>query len=81
MHFSDESKFLLIGWNGKTYVRRKVGDELSPKCLKASVKFGGGSVMVWRMIPGDGVDPFVWLQGKVNAGVYNGVYKQLIVAF
>ena len=53
VHFSDESKFLLIGSDGQTYVRRKVGEELSPKCLKASVKFGGRSSMVsgndiWR---------------------------------
>ena len=48
-------KFLLIGSDGKMYVRRKVGEELSPKCLKASVKFGGGSVMVWGIISGDGV--------------------------
>ena len=29
--FSDESKFLLIGSDRKTYVRRKVGKELWPK--------------------------------------------------
>ena len=52
------------------YVRRKVAEELSPKCLKASVKFSRGSVMVWGMISGDGVGPLVRLQGKVNAGVY-----------
>ena len=51
-------------------LHRKVGEELSSKCLKASVKFGGGSVMVWRMISGDSVGSLVRLQGKVNAGVY-----------
>ena len=66
VHFSDESKFLFIASDGKTYVRRKVGEELSLKCLKASVKFSGGSVMVWGMISGDGVCPLVPLQGKVN---------------
>ena len=70
VHFGDESKFLLIGSDGKTYVRRKVGEELSPKCLKASVKFGGGSAMVWGVISGDGVGPLAQLQRKVNAGVY-----------
>ena len=69
VHFSDESKFLLIGSDGKTYVRRKVVEELSPKYLKASAKFGGGSVMVSGMISGNGVGPLVRLQGKVNAGV------------
>ena len=72
LYFSDESKFLLIGSDGKTYVRRKVDEELSPKCLKASVKLGGGSVMVWGMISGDGVGSLVRLQGKVR------VYKQLV---
>ena len=75
VHFSDESKFLLIGSDGKTYVPRKVGEELSPKCLKASVKFSRGSVMVWGMISGDGVAPLVRLQGKVNAGVYKQLVK------
>ena len=62
VHFSDEYKFLLIGSDEKPYVRRKVGEELSPKCLKASVKFGGGSVMVWKMISGDWAGPLVLLQ-------------------
>ena len=78
MHFRDESKFLLIGSDGKTYVRQKVGEELSPKCLKASVKFGGGSVMVWGMLSGDSVGPLGRLQGKVNAGVYKQLVKDRV---
>ena len=61
VHFSDESMFLLI-----TYIHQKVGEELSPKFLKACVKFGGGSVMVWRMISGYSVGSLVRLQGKVK---------------
>ena len=79
VHFNDESKFLLIGSDGKTYVRRKVGEELSPKCLKASVKFGGGSVMVWGMISRDGMGPLVRLQGKINAGVYKQLVKDHVL--
>ena len=79
VHCSDESRFLLIGSDGKTYVRRKVGEELSPKCLKARVKLGGRSVMVWVMISGDGVDPLVRLQGKLNAGVYEQLVKDHVL--
>ena len=79
VHFSDESKFLLIGSDGKTYVRRKVGEELSPKCLKTSFKFGGGIVMVWVMISGDCVGPLVRLEGKVNAGVYKQLVKDHVL--
>ena len=75
----DESKFLLIGSDEKTYVHRKVGEELSPKCLQASVKFGGGSVMVRGMISGDGVGPLVRLQGKVNAEVYKQLVKDHVL--
>ena len=75
VHSSDEYKFLLIGSDGKTYVRRKVGEKLSPKCHKASVSGGGGRVMVWGMISRDGVGSLVRLQGKVNAGVYKQLVK------
>ena len=49
------------------------------KCLKASVKFGGGSVMVWEMISGDGVGPLVQLQGKLNEGVYKELVKDHVL--
>ena len=75
----DESKFLLIGSDGKTYVLQKVDEELSPKCLRASVKFGGGSVMVWGMISRVGVGPLVRLQGKVNAEVYKQLVKDHVL--
>ena len=78
VHFNDEHKFLLIGSNGKTYVRRKVGEELLPKCLEASIKFSR-SIMVWGMISGDGVGPLVRLQGKVNAGIYKQLVKDHIL--
>ena len=71
--------FLLIGSDGKTYNRRKVGEELSPKCIEASVKFGRGTVMVCGMISGDGVGPLVRLQGKVNAGVYKQLVKDHVL--
>ena len=66
---------MLIGSDWKTYVCRKIGEKLSPKCLKASVKFSGGSVMDWGMICGDGVGPLLRLQGKINTGVYKQVVK------
>lgn len=33
VHFSDEFKFMLYGSDGKTYIRRNVGEKLSPKCI------------------------------------------------
>ena len=41
--FSEESKFDLFGSDGKRFVRCKIGERLSPQCIKKTVKFGGGA--------------------------------------
>ena len=70
---------MLIDSDWKTNVHRKVGEKLSPKCIKASVKFGGGSVMVWGMISGDGVGPLMRLHAKVNVAVYKQLVKDHVL--
>ena len=52
------------------YVRRSVTERYSPKCIKRSVKFGGGSVMVFSMISAAGPGPLVRLHERINAAVY-----------
>ena len=41
VHFSDESKFNLVGSDGRQYVRRVTGDRLNPRCVKKVCK-------IWR---------------------------------
>ena len=36
----------------KNNVKRRIGERLSAKCTKKTVKFGGGSVMVQRLLSG-----------------------------
>lgn len=81
VHFSDESKFNLFGSDGKHYVRRHIGERLNPKCVKKSVKGGGGSVMVWGMFSAAGVGPLVQLHGRVNANVYQNLLQQHMVPY
>lgn len=73
--FSDESKFNLFGNDGNVYVRRRVGETLSAKCTKKTVKFGGGSVMVFGMFSGQGTTPLVRLEGRVNAAMYKNMIQ------
>lgn len=47
MWFSDESKFNLVGSDGKQYCRRRQGEEYLDRNIKKTVKHGGGSLMVW----------------------------------
>ena len=68
--FSDESKINLFGNDGKNNIKRHIGKRLSGKCTKKTVKFGGGSVMVFGMFSSQGTTPLVWLQTRVNAQFY-----------
>ena len=77
VHFSDESKFNLVVSDGRQYVRRRV--RLNPKCVKKSVKFGGGSVMVWAMFSSAGVGPIIRIKGAVNANVYRNLLEQKVI--
>lgn len=79
VHFSDESKFNLFGSDGKKHVRRKAGERLSSKCVKKTLKFGGGSVMVWGMISSEGVGPLVRIYGRVNAETYKQLLQQHVI--
>lgn len=79
MHFSDESKFNLVGSNGRRYVKRETDDRLNPKCINKSAKHGGGSVMVWGMFSSEGVGPLVRVTGTVDANVYLNLVRQHVI--
>ena len=77
--FSDESKFNLFGNDGKNNVKRRTGERLSAKCTKKTVKFGGGSVMVFGMFSSQGTTPLVRLQTRVNAQIYKNIVQDHVV--
>ena len=77
--FSDESKFNLFGNDGKNIVKRRIGEKLSAKCTKKTVKFGGGNVMVFGMFSSQGTTPLVRLQTRVNAQMYKNIVQDHIV--
>ena len=76
VHFSDESKFNVLGSDSRNYVRRKIGERLSVKYVKKTVKHGGGSVMVWGIISAAGTSPLVRLRGRINGKVYRQILRQ-----
>ncbi len=45
--WSDESRFRSTGCDEKQMVWRMNGERLNDKCIKKTLKFGGGSIMVW----------------------------------
>ena len=81
VNFSDESKFNLFGSYGRRFVKHKNGECLSPQCVKKTVKFGWGSVMVWGMISSVEVGPIVHFHGIINASVYKELLCQHALPF
>ena len=67
VHFSDESKFNLVGSDSRRYARRATGDRLNPKCVNKSAKHGGGSVMVWGMLSAKHGGGSVMVWGMLSA--------------
>ena len=45
--WSDESRFNLYNPDGGNFVRRPPGKRYDQKYVRSTVKFGGGSIMVW----------------------------------
>ena len=60
-------------------IKRRNGERLSAKCTKKTVKFGGGSVMVFEMFYSQGTTPLVRLQTRVNAQIYKNIVQDHVV--
>ncbi|GFU71166.1 transposable element Tc1 transposase [Trichonephila clavipes] len=70
--FSDESKFNLYGSDGRFKIWREAGKALAPKNTIKTVKFGGGSVLVWGcMLAGE----LAFIDGIMDKHVYLGILK------
>ncbi|GBO36297.1 hypothetical protein AVEN_92171-1, partial [Araneus ventricosus] len=51
-----ESKINIFGSDGRIMVWRRKNEELNPKNLVGTVKYGGGSVLVWGCMSVSGLD-------------------------
>ena len=59
----------------KNNVKRRIGERLSAKCTKKTVKFGGGSVIVFGMFSSQGTTLLVRLQTRVNVHIYKNIVQ------
>lgn len=73
--FCDESKFNIFGSDGASYVWRKPNTELQAKNLKATVKHGGGSVMVWACMSAAGVGNLQFIETTMDKTAYLEILK------
>jgi hypothetical protein len=77
--FSDESKFNLVGSDGKQYCQRRVGEEFLEWNVKKTVKHGGGSLHVWGCITLYGPGRLHHVKGKMNVIQYCEILEESLL--
>lgn len=75
MVFTDESKFNIFKSHGKVTVWRQKNCELDKKNLTATVKHGGGGVMVWGCMSASGVGELCFIEGIMDHCSYINILK------
>ena len=79
--WSDESKFMLFGSDGRQYCWKKPGEPLRSPHVKPTVKFGGGNIMVWGCFSAKGLGPLVRIEGKMNHKDYINILEDNLLPF
>ena len=82
---SDESRFCLMGQDGRNRVWRRQGERLADVCINEADRFGGGaSVMVWAGISAQYKTDLVFIDGTLTALKYrddilNGIVRPFLL--
>ena len=68
--WSDETKINCLGSDGKKWVQKKPGEGLTDRLVQGTVKFGGGSLMIWGCIFWEGPGYATKIDGRMDADLF-----------
>uniref|UniRef100_A0A8C6UUN8 Glycosyltransferase 2-like domain-containing protein n=1 Tax=Neogobius melanostomus TaxID=47308 RepID=A0A8C6UUN8_9GOBI len=74
--WSDETEIELFGPNAKRYVWSKPNTAHRPECTIPSVKYGGGSIMLWGCFSSAGTGKIVRIVGKMDEAKYRDILEE-----
>ncbi|KAK3559140.1 hypothetical protein QTP86_005021 [Hemibagrus guttatus] len=74
--WTDETKIELFGRSVSHYVWRKSNTVFQKKNITPTVKYGGGSVMVWGCSAASGPGRLAVINGSMNSAVYQKILKE-----
>lgn len=81
MLFSDETKINLFGNDGRRYVRRPKVTRNDSRYQVPTVKYGGGSIMLWGAFSWKGIGPIIKIEGTMNAVMYRNILAENILPY
>lgn len=68
--WSDETKVNRLGSDGKHWVWKRPQEGVTDRTVNGTLKFGGGSIMIWGCITWDGPGFATKIDGKMDADLY-----------
>ena len=73
--WSDETKINHLGSDGHKWVWKKTGEGLSDRLVEGTLKFHGGSVMMWGCMTWQGVGFVTKIDGRMDGDLYLQILK------
>ena len=73
--FSDETKINRFGSDGREWVWSSQNEDLTDRTVRGTVKFGGGSIMMWGCITYKGVGNACRIEGNMDSFLYTEILE------
>ena len=77
--WSDETKVNRLGSDGRKWVWKKPGSELTNKDIQGTMKFGGGSLMFWGCMTAQGIGYGCRIDGRMDAELYTSILDDYLL--
>jgi hypothetical protein len=71
--FSDETKVNRLASDGRQWVWKKPGGQLTEQHVSGTIKFGGGSLMMWGCMTAHGIGYACKIDGRMDAELYTHI--------
>ena len=73
--WSDETKINRLGSDGRKWIWKKTGEGLNDRLVQGTVKFGGGSLMMWGCMLWEGVGFACKIDGRMDGELYTQILE------
>jgi hypothetical protein len=68
-----------LGSDRREWVWKKSGEDVSDRVAKPTVKFGGGSLMIWGCMTAKRAGYMCKIDGRMDAGLYKDIFDEDLI--